>query len=73
MEILGKLKDFAQVFDLERYKKEELLYKARCVERKDEEIFYRELVDLAAEKNFPMPAKHTCYILDGRIAVLDDV
>ncbi len=73
LEILGKLGDFAQVFDLERYKKEELLYKARCVDRRDEEIFYRELVDLAAEKNFPMPAKHTCYILDGRIAVLDDI
>lgn len=73
LEILGKLDDFAQVFNLEEYAKDSLLYKARCLDKMDEEIFYRELVDLAAEKNFPMPVKHTCYILDGRIAVLDDI
>ena len=73
LEILGKLEDFAQVFNLEEYEKDALLYKARCVDRKDTEIFYRELVDLAAEKNFPMPVKQTCYVLDGRIAILDNI
>ena len=72
LEILGKLDDFAQVFNVKDYVNEALMYKVRCMENVDTETFYRELVDLAAEKNFPMPTKKTCYVLDGDVIVMDE-
>lgn len=72
LEILGKLDNFAQVFNVDNYTKEALRYKAICLHNADTETFYRELVDLAAEKNFPMPTKRTCYVLDGDVVVMDD-
>lgn len=72
LEILGKLDDFAQVFNVENYSKESLNYKVHCLEKVDTETFYRELVDLAAEKNFPMPVKRNCYVLDGKVVVMDE-
>ena len=72
LDILGKLDDFAQVFNVEDYANEALMYKIRCMENVDTETFYRELVDFAAEKNFPMPTKKTCYVLDGKVVVMDE-
>lgn len=72
LEILGKLDDFAQVFNVEDYRKESLIYKARCLDKIDYSTFYRELVDLAKEKNFPMPVKRTCYVLDGKVVVMEE-
>ena len=63
LEILGKLDDFANVFDLENYRKASLNYKANCVIGADADVFYRENVDFAAENNFPMPVRHDCYKL----------
>ena len=71
LEILGKLDDFAQVFPVDDYRKESLMYRAHVLEKADTETFYRELVDLAAEKNFPMPVKKTCYVLDGNVVVME--
>ena len=72
LEILGKLDDFAQVFDIDAYRKESLMYKAHCMEEADAETFYRELIDLAAERNFPMPTKKTCYVLNGQVVVMEE-
>ena len=72
LDILGKLDDFAQVFNVEDYAKESLMYKAHCLDKADTDTFYRELVDLAAEKNFPMPIKKTCYVMDGRVVVMEE-
>ena len=72
LEILGKLDDFAQVFNVDDYRKGSLMYKAHCLEEVDTETFYRELVDLAAERNFPMPVKKTCYVLDGDVVVMKE-
>lgn len=72
LEILGKLDDFAELFDMEAYNQRSLNYKAHCLEMADHDIFYRELVDLAAEKNFTMPAKRTCYILDGKFMIMEE-
>ena len=72
LEILGKLDDFAAVFPVEEYRKESLMYKAHVLENADTETFYRELVDLAAEKNFAMPTKKTCYVLNGQVVVMEN-
>ena len=71
LEILGKLDDFAQIFNVENYEQYSSTYKARCLEMADHDIFYRELVDLAKEKNFLMPNKRTCYVLDGKIMIME--
>jgi len=72
LEILGKLDDFAQVFDVDDYRKSSLMYKAHCLDSADTETFYRELVDLAAERKFRMPVKKTCYVLDGNVVVMEE-
>lgn len=72
LEILGKLDDFAQVFNVEEYRENSFPYKARCIKNADYGIFYKEIIDLAAEKNFPMPIEKTCYVLEGNVIIPDD-
>ena len=55
LEILGKLKDYAHLFDIDSYKKAALAYKKRCVKRHNIAPFESENVDFAKENNFPMP------------------
>ena len=69
LEILGKLDDFADIFDIERYKKEALNYKAKCVAHVEDEPFYREILDFAAEQNFPMPTRRDCYTLGRNVVI----
>lgn len=72
LEILGKLDDFANVFDIEAYKKASLNYKVQTLANVDSEVFFRENVDLAAEFNFPMPTRKDCYVLGSNVVVVND-
>ena len=69
LEILGKLENFSQVFDLKKYRAKSFDYKAKVVANADNEVFYNELFNLAKENNFPMPKRHDCYILDRNVAI----
>jgi len=71
LEILGKLDDFANVFDLENYRKESLNHKAKCVAGAETDALCKQLVDFAAENNFPMPARRDCYTLDRQVVIFD--
>ncbi len=72
LEILGKLENFAGVFNLDEWRKSSFQYKVDSVRRADEEIFFSENVELAREKNFPMPTRKDCYVLDGQVLVIND-
>ena len=71
LEILGKLENFSNIFDVEAYKKDADNYKVHSLMHLDEEIFLKENVDLANEMNFPMPVKHNCYVLDNRVMIVE--
>jgi len=72
LEILGKLDNFADTFDLERYRKESFNYKVKTVANANRDCFYRELVDLAAENNFPMPVRRDCYAIGRQVVILEE-
>ena len=72
LEILGKLDDFAAVFDLDKWRKMSFQYKVDSVRRVDEEIFFKENVELARERNFPLPERKDCYVLDKQVLVIND-
>ncbi len=67
LEILGKLDDFAAVFDVERYREISFNYKIRCLQNYGKDPFEIENVDFARENNFPMPTKHDAYILGEQL------
>ena len=71
LNILGKLENFSQVFDLKKYSEKSFDYKAKVVANADKNVFYNELFELAKENNFPMPKRHDCYVLDRKVAVLE--
>ena len=71
LEILGKIDAFANVFDIEQYKKNSFGYKVRCLKSYGEEPFETENVDFAKENNFPMPTRREAFIL-GTEAMLTD-
>ena len=71
IEILGKLENFAKVFDIEAYKDEALNYKVECLLNADKKIFHQENIALAKEMNFPMPLKRTCYVLDNHFMIVE--
>ena len=72
LEILGKLDDFADIFDLERYRKESLKYKAKNVVHADTDVFCKENLELAAKHNFPMPTRRDCYALGNQVVIFDE-
>lgn len=72
LEILGKLDDFAGVFDLERYRQRSVKNLVSHMLDADKEAFAKELVDLAAECNFPLPIKHDCYIFNNQVVLVDN-
>lgn len=72
LEILGKLDNFAGVFNLDEWRKASFGYKVDSVRRAEEELFFKENVELAREKNFPMPTRKDCYVLDGQVLVIND-
>ena len=72
LEILGKLDNFSAVFDLEKWKKASFNYKVNSVRRVDEEIFFKENVELAQELNYPMPVRKDCYVLDKNVMVINE-
>ena len=72
LEILGKLENFSQVFDIKKYKEKSFDYKAKVVANADNNVFYNELFELAKEYNYLMPKRHDCYILDRNVAILED-
>ena len=55
LEILGKLENFSEVFNIEKYRKIARKYKIRCLRHYGKEPFETENVDFARENNFPMP------------------
>ncbi len=71
LEILGKLDAFANIFDLKKYREKSFEYKCKVVANADKSIFYRELLDLAAENNFPMPARRDCYVLGRQVTIFE--
>lgn len=72
LEILGKLENFSQVFDLKKYKEKAFDYKAKVVANADKNVFHNELFNLAKENNFPMPKRHDCYVLDRKVVIFED-
>ena len=71
LEIMGKLDDFAKVFDIERYKKNSLGFKIHSLQNYGEEPLDTENVDLAKENNFPMPERRDCFVLNQSVMVMD--
>lgn len=70
LEILGKLDAFADIFDLEQYRAESFNYKVSCVMNGDKDFFCKQILDLAAEYNFPMPTRSNCYILGDNVMLV---
>ena len=71
LDILGKLDDFADIFDIDAYQKQSLNNKAKCVAKVDTDVFAKKILDLAAEKNFPMPQRRDCYVLGKQVVIFD--
>ena len=63
LEIMGKLDDFAAVFDIEKYRELSFRYKIHCLKNYGKDPFETENVDFARENNFPMPEKREAYLL----------
>lgn len=55
LEIMGKLDDYSDVFDIEKYKSSSLKYKRLCLRKYNKAPFETENVDFARENNYPMP------------------
>ena len=55
LEILGKLDEFSEVFDLTEYRRVSSAYKLRCLKDYGKNPFETENIDFARENNFPMP------------------
>ena len=72
LEIMGKLDNFAHLFNVENYRANVLNFMAHCVADIDQSVFYREILDLAEEYNFPMPIRRDCYTLERQVVIFDD-
>ena len=72
LEILGKLDDFADIFDLDAYRKAALNYKAENVRNAETDAFSKEITDLATEYNFPMPTRRECYAVGRQVVIFDE-
>ena len=70
LEILGKLDKFADVFDIDEYKKNSLGFKVQSLKNYGTEPLDTENVDLAKENNFPMPERREAYLLDGQAVLV---
>ena len=70
LEILGKLDAFADIFKIEKYTTNDMPYKIYTVTKADTDVFAKENLDLAAEKNFPMPTHDDCYTLGKKSLIL---
>lgn len=70
LEIMGKLDDYADIFDVGRYRKISFANKVQCLENYGEKPFETENVDFARENNFPMPTKRECYVLGKKVRVI---
>ena len=70
LEIMGKLDDYKNVFDIEQYKKNSLGYKIHCIKNYGEDPFETENVDFAKENNFPMPTKRECFVLGNQATII---
>ena len=72
LEILGKLDTFANIFDIERYRSQMMNYKIYTVLKADEDVFAKELFDLAKKHNFPLPTRRDCYTLGRQVVIVGD-
>ncbi|MBQ6132280.1 MAG: hypothetical protein IJL12_08085 [Selenomonadaceae bacterium] len=70
LDILGKLNNFSEVFDLDKYRRDSFNIKIKTVHYIDKNALYKENFDLAVEMNFPMPTKRECFVLDKNILVV---
>lgn len=72
LEIMGKLDKFAHLFDMNSYRANVLNFMARCVAEVDNSVFYKEILDLAEEYNFPMPTRRDCYTLGRQVVIFEN-
>lgn len=72
LEIMGKLDDYAGVFDIEQYKKNSFGNKVHSLQNYGKDPFESENVDFARENNFPMPVERSCYVLGGKAMFVKD-
>ncbi|MBQ4403867.1 MAG: hypothetical protein II857_05595 [Selenomonadaceae bacterium] len=70
LDILGKLDNFSEVFDLDKYKRDSFTIKAKNMHYINEDAFCKENFDLAVEMNFPMPTKRECFVMDKKVLVV---
>ena len=76
LEIMGKLDDYKNVFDLEKYQAISFNYKIDCIKNYNVNVFDTENVDFAKENNFALPKRHECYTLGKQVAIVkndDDI
>ena len=70
LEIMGKLDDYANVFDLEQYKKISFQHKIQCIKNYAKEPLDSENFDFAKEHNFSMPERREAYLLNGQAVLV---
>ena len=70
LEIMGKLDDYAKVFDIEQYMKNSFAYKVHCVQNYGKDPFETQSFDFAKENNFPMPQEVKGFVLNGQVALI---
>ena len=56
LDILNRLEDFSEIFDIERYKKYRYAYKCSTVLDRNNDIFANDNYQLAKKMNYPMPS-----------------
>lgn len=64
-DILGKIDDYRDIFDLEEYYKRKKSFICYVARKKDSSVFCRELVDLIRTTNYPIPFKAKILCNDG--------
>lgn len=57
IDVLGRLADFTDVFDIEKWKKGRFRYKCQLVVDYDKDIYAKDNVDLAIRHNYKMPSR----------------
>lgn len=57
IDIMGKLNDFSQIFDIQYYNKAKAKYIAKVIRQRKDNAFYTDLYNLIKQNKFPIPAK----------------
>lgn len=62
LDILGKLEDFSDVFDIEKFKKQRFSYKCMTVLQRKNKIYAYDNCELAKKMHYPMPSYFRAWI-----------